>query len=208
LTTTADASTPVRGGGAGSSDGGDGGAGSESTRCRSRARRKTGFDANDATVVAGNASDGDNGDLKNSIHGDHLHMPHSHAPIMAAEKGMVGRKFLQSQPAFALLTAFIAAAELNRATIGRVEPSLNNSCRTLFTLRDNYCPGDLEFDPLGLKPTDAKDFANMQTKELQNGWLAMISVAGIMSQELVNQKTIFATIDFYELVYSGIDPYL
>ena len=29
--------------------------------------------------------------------------------------------------------------------------------------------GDCGFDPLGLKPTDPKEFAEMQTKELNNG---------------------------------------
>ena len=74
-------------------------------------------------------------------------------------------------------------------------------------LRDSYYPGDLGFDPLGLKPTGAKEFANMQTKELQNGRLAMLGVFGMCSQELVNHKTIFETIDFYQKVYSGINPY-
>jgi hypothetical protein len=111
-------------------------------------------------------------------------------------------------PAFALLTLAIGAAELKRATIGWVEPDLGRWTRTLFTLRENYYPGDIGFDPLGLKPTDAKGFADMQTKELQNGRLAMLGAAGMCSQELVNHKTIFATIDFYEKVYSGIDPYL
>jgi hypothetical protein len=110
-------------------------------------------------------------------------------------------------PAFALLTIFIAAAELKRATIGWVEPNLNSWTYTLFTLRDSYYPGDLGFDPLGLKPTDAKDFASMQTKELQNGRLAMLGIFGMCSQELVNHKSIFETIDYYQMVYSGINPY-
>jgi hypothetical protein len=60
---------------------------------------------------------------------------------------------------------------------------------------------------MGLKPKDAKDFANMQTKELQNGRLAMIGVAGMCAQELCNHKTIMETYEFYSKVYSGIDPY-
>ena len=111
-------------------------------------------------------------------------------------------------PAFAFLTVAIAAAELKRANIGWVEPNLGKWTKTLFTLRDSYYPGDLGFDPLGLKPTDAKAFATMQTKELQNGRLAMLGWAGMCSQELVNHKTIFETFDFYEKVYSGVNPYL
>jgi hypothetical protein len=116
---------------------------------------------------------------------------------------------LQQMPpaAFAFLTIVIGAAELKRATIGWVEPDLGSWTKTLWTLRDGYYPGDLGFDPLGLKPTDAREFANMQTKELQNGRLAMLGVAGMCAQELVNHKTIMATIDFYQKVYSGINPY-
>lgn len=110
-------------------------------------------------------------------------------------------------PAFILLTVGIAAAELKRATIGWVEPSYKPGSRTLWTLRDTYYPGDLGFDPLGFKPTDPKAFADMQTRELQNGRLAMLGVFGMCAQELVNHKTIMATVDFYQKVYSGINPY-
>ncbi len=110
-------------------------------------------------------------------------------------------------PAFALLTVAIAAAELKRASIGWVEPDFSSWNKTLWKLRDNYYPGDVGFDPLGLKPEDPKAYANMQTRELQNGRLAMLGVAGMCSQELVNHRTIFETFDFYQKIYSGIDPY-
>ena len=110
-------------------------------------------------------------------------------------------------PAFALLTIAIGSAELKRATTGWVEPDFGDWTKTLWKLRDNYYPGDVGFDPLGLKPTNAKDFANMQTKELQNGRLAMIGAAGMCAQELVNHRTIIGTIDFYQKVFGGLDPY-
>jgi len=110
-------------------------------------------------------------------------------------------------PAFALLTVAIAAAELKRATIGWVEPDFGDWSKTLWKLRDNYYPGDVGFDPLGLKPTDPKAFADMQTRELQNGRLAMIGVAGMCAQEIFNHRTILETIDFYSKVFSGLDPY-
>jgi hypothetical protein len=110
-------------------------------------------------------------------------------------------------PAFALLTAAIGAAELNRARIGWVEPDLGSWNKTLWKLREQYYPGDIGFDPLGLKPADPKEFANMQTKELQNGRLAMLGVAGMCAQELVNHRTIFETLDFYQKIYGGVDPY-
>jgi len=55
----------------------------------------------------------------------------------------------------------------------------------LFSLRENYYPGDIGFGS-GFKPTDAKDFANLQTKELQNGRLAMLAAAGMCAQEQIN----------------------
>ena len=45
-------------------------------------------------------------------------------------------------------------------------------------LNEDYYPGDVGFDPLGLKPTDPAEFAEMQTKELQNGRLAMLAAVG------------------------------
>ena len=110
-------------------------------------------------------------------------------------------------PAFSLLTLGIAAAEIRRAQIGWVEPDFGSWTKTLFKLRENYYPGDVGFDPLGLKPTNGKDFANMQTKELQNGRLAMIGWSGMCAQELINHRTIVETIVFYQKVFSGADPY-
>ena len=110
-------------------------------------------------------------------------------------------------PAFVLLTGAIATAELNRAKTGWVEPDLGNWSKTLWTLRDDYYPGDLGFDPLGFKPTEPAAFANMQTRELQNGRLAMLGVAGMCAQELVNHRTIIETLEFYQKVYSGENPY-
>eukprot|EP00584_Thalassiosira_punctigera_P000871 CAMPEP_0172536020 /NCGR_PEP_ID=MMETSP1067-20121228/7842_1 /TAXON_ID=265564 ORGANISM="Thalassiosira punctigera, Strain Tpunct2005C2" /NCGR_SAMPLE_ID=MMETSP1067 /ASSEMBLY_ACC=CAM_ASM_000444 /LENGTH=269 /DNA_ID=CAMNT_0013321011 /DNA_START=182 /DNA_END=991 /DNA_ORIENTATION=+ len=116
---------------------------------------------------------------------------------------------LQQMPAipFTMLASAIAAFEIRRAQIGWVEPDFGDWTKTLWKLRDNYYPGDVGFDPLGFKPTNAKDFANMQTKELQNGRLAMIGWAGMCAQELVNHRTIFGTIDFYQKVYAGVNPY-
>ena len=52
-------------------------------------------------------------------------------------------------------------------------------------LKEDYVNGDFGFDPLGLKPADPEAFDLMRTKELNNGRLAMIGVAGIVAQELV-----------------------
>merc|ERR1712127_32251 len=87
-----------------------------------------------------------------------------------------------------LLPLFLAInfAEAYRASKGWVEPG----SKSLFTLRDTYYPGDLGFDPLGLKPTDTQAFSDMQDGELNNGRLAMLAVAGMCVQEQVNGQGI------------------
>ena len=97
-------------------------------------------------------------------------------------------------PGTVLFSFFLAIniAEAFRANTGWVEPGLG----PLFTLREGYYPGDIKFDPLGLKPTDGKEFATMQTKELNNGRLAMLGAAGMCAQEVVNGKGILENLGF------------
>jgi len=98
-----------------------------------------------------------------------------------------------------LLTVGIGAAESERLTIGWVDPKdVKYSQPGL--LRSDYTPGDIGFDPLGLKPTDPEELKIMQTKELQNGRLAMIAAAGFLAQELASQKGILENL--------GIDAHL
>jgi len=51
-------------------------------------------------------------------------------------------------------------------------------------------PGDYGYDPLGLKPKDAKGLKEMQNKELNNGRLAMLGAAGMIAQEMVTGKNV------------------
>jgi hypothetical protein len=88
------------------------------------------------------------------------------------------------------LTVVIGATEQTRATIGWVEPE-NVPVAKAGLLRSDYTPGDIGFDPLGLKPDDPEELKIMQTKELQNGRLAMLAASGFMAQELVDGKGIF-----------------
>ena len=51
--------------------------------------------------------------------------------------------------------------------------------------------GDYMFDPAGLRPKSEKDFAEMQAKEINNGRLAMMAIAGMVVQELVTTSKLF-----------------
>ena len=45
--------------------------------------------------------------------------------------------------------------------------------------------------PLGLKPENPTELYEMQTKEINNGRLAMIAIAGMVAQELATGKKLF-----------------
>ena len=59
------------------------------------------------------------------------------------------------------------------------------------TLREGDLPGDLGFDPMGLKPKGEAELLAMQNKELNNGRLAMLAIAGMTAQELVTGQQNF-----------------
>lgn len=89
----------------------------------------------------------------------------------------------------ALIITFIGAAEAQRAQIGWVDPA-DAAYDQPGLLRDDYYPGDIKFDPLGLKPDDPEELNEMITKELQHGRLAMLASAGFLAQEAVDGKGI------------------
>ena len=90
----------------------------------------------------------------------------------------------------------IGIAEAYRVALG-----WNTPVGTGFnTLKDEYTPGDLNFDPLGLKPSDPAELKLMQTKELNNGRLAMIGIAGFVAQELVQPG-----VEIFEQLFVGVE---
>lgn len=100
---------------------------------------------------------------------------------------------------FEILAIVIGAAEFGRSLKGWETPGNSDN----LALKADYYPGDIGFDPLGLKPDNFEDFAIMSTKELQHGRLAMLAVAGIVAQELVNGKEIFVN---FGLAPDTFDP--
>jgi len=91
---------------------------------------------------------------------------------------------------FEILAVVIGAAEFGRSIRGWETPGNDENQ----VLKEDYYPGDIGFDPLGLKPDNFEDFSIMSTKELQHGRLAMLAVAGIVAQELVNGKEVFVNL--------------
>jgi hypothetical protein len=91
-----------------------------------------------------------------------------------------------------LVVAAIAIPEIN-SVFTFVDPAESKSLAKgeQWLIRDDHEPGDFGFDPLGLKPEDPDELKEMQTKELNNGRLAMISIAGMVAQELVSGEKLF-----------------
>lgn len=97
--------------------------------------------------------------------------------VLKSEMGQLGSSCL-------LLAIFFS--EIYRARTGWMDPEVE-----MRALREDYSPGDLGFDLLGLKPQDPEAFKTMQDKELRNGRLAMIAIAGMTVQELTTGQQIF-----------------
>jgi hypothetical protein len=60
-----------------------------------------------------------------------------------------------------------------------------------WSMRTDRMAGDFGFDPLGIKPEDPQELKEMQTKELNNGRLAMIATAGMIAQEIASGQKLF-----------------
>ena len=78
-----------------------------------------------------------------------------------------------------LVVLAIGAVEVQSGAIG----SFKTPEEGMWELKESHEMGDLGFDPLGLKPANADGFKSMQTKELNNGRLAMLAIAGMVAQE-------------------------
>jgi len=60
-----------------------------------------------------------------------------------------------------------------------------HSCIQASITKFSSRPGDFNWDPLGIRPADEAKLNELQTKELKNGRLAMLSTAGMAYQTYV-----------------------
>lgn len=85
------------------------------------------------------------------------------------------------------MTLAIGIAETIRIQKGWANPY--EGMENVQGLKPDYFPGDLGFDPLGLKPDDPAEFRLMQERELSHGRLGMLAAAGFLAQEAATGKT-------------------
>jgi hypothetical protein len=116
-----------------------------------------------------------------------------------------------------LLVSGIAIAEsvsIAKGWESASERRASEGSKYLSNLKDDYIPGDLGFDPFGLNPDRRNgktstfnamtpEFANMRAKELNNGRLAMVGIAGMVSQELVDMRGIAEHFSAFGLAPGG-----
>ena len=88
---------------------------------------------------------------------------------------------------FLLGCAFVEGYSINNYGESRAE--VRGTGRNA-RLKDDSDPGDLGWDPLGWYPEDPAEQQIIRTKEIQNGRLAMLAVAGIVAQELTDGKEV------------------
>jgi len=109
--------------------------------------------------------------------------PHVQGPAIGHFQQIEQKGFIFWTP----LVFAIGVAEAYRVAIGWNNPTSDD----FYTLRDDYEPGNLGFDPLGLLPKDPKERKDMQSKELNNGRLAMIAIVAFVVQELLEKRFVF-----------------
>jgi hypothetical protein len=119
-------------------------------------------------------------------------------PLFTADNGPAIEQVPQLPIGFIVpLVWAIAAVEGKRIAAGFAPPTQANlkDARTAGVsqsfqrLNADDVPGDLGFDPLGLKPEDPAELRVMQEKELAHGRLGMIAAAGFLAQEAVSGTT-------------------
>ena len=115
-------------------------------------------------------------------------------PLFATDDAPSFAAFQQTplQTFWPAVVAVIAIAEVFSVfTFQNPASYVNGEPAEPWTMRLDHQAGDLGFDPMGLKPTDPKELAEMQTKELNNGRLAMIAIAGMVVQEGITGAKLF-----------------
>jgi len=100
-----------------------------------------------------------------------------------------------------LLGAAIFTVEASRVQYAWQNPF---DAEKLFLLKDDYTPGDYNFDPLKLsKGKDEAWLNDMKLKEINNGRVAMVAISGMVAQELVNGLNLIPADEVLEMGKEG-----
>merc|ERR1712176_1725027 len=113
---------------------------------------------------------------------------------------LLGNDIPKDTPAYLLGTPFIVEKTVNQfwplAILGLFAEELRHEAKFEKDIYDGTrlpsegLPGDYGWDPLGFRPKNADELKELQTKELNNGRLAMFASLGIMAQEALEHRNI------------------
>jgi len=133
-----------------------------------------------------------------------VELKHGRVAMLASLGFLVGEQFhplfggdidvpsyiaFQETPLQTFWPAVVVAVSLFEIfSVGSFQNAAGNEPWSMLTDRR---PGDFGFDPLGLRPEDPNELNELQTKELNNGRLAMIGIAGMVAQELASGQKLF-----------------
>jgi hypothetical protein len=135
-----------------------------------------------------------------------VELKHGRVAMLASLGFLVGEQFhplfggdidvpsyiaFQASPLEKFWPAVVAAIAVPEFISAATFQGLQEDDGEMWSMRTDRQPGDFRFDPLGLKPKDPEEFKVMQTKELNNGRLAMIAAAGMVAQELATGQKLF-----------------
>ena len=115
-------------------------------------------------------------------------------PIFPEIGGPASRQLdtvLQTENGQAIMASLlfgVMLTEIWRAKVGWKDPAEEQQA-----LRPDYTPGDIGFDPLGMLPKTDVEIMAIKNKELNNGRLAMIAIAGICAQEVISGSELLGT---------------
>merc|ERR1711865_894462 len=121
-------------------------------------------------------------------------LQHGRVAMLAALGMLVTEEPIEFHPLFEAGVKDIGPAIRHLDEVRAVSPQFFEILAVVLgaiEFNEDYFPGDVGFDPLGLAPEDPEEFYALHTKELQNGRLVMLGWSGMVAQELVNGKEIF-----------------
>ena len=101
-------------------------------------------------------------------------------PMLEGDLGVPSLVGLDAFPAPVQALFFVLVGAIEGSTLLKYQSPLQE----VWSLRADHTPGDLQFDPLNLMPTDAQSMKIRRTQELNNGRLAMVAILGMVAQEV------------------------
>eukprot|EP01041_Mallomonas_annulata_P006628 gene6629-13425_t len=118
-------------------------------------------------------------------------------PLQAPANSFTAFQYLSQMNTATVASSLVSAGVMEGLALYSEDQNFDISDDNKHILPPYYTPGDLHFDPLCLSPQDTEEFIDMQTREFNNGRLAMLAVTFILVQEMLTGQSVFGAIGEY-----------